>query len=538
MIIAGSHGGKGPAREKVEPQVERLRSLLSFYGTAPAGEIKMEDFETYAIDRLRVLKEIEALKAKGAKIDQMNEKIKEEERKNLANDGDLGWSERLRKDHVSHYALRLAYCKTDDQRRWYVTHEAALFRHRFEHEKSEAAKQQFLSDNNITVAVVSKEDVSPEIKLGLEEMEAGAFRFGYAADGERIANSGKYIKLPFEDVIDSVKRRKAYLADGEAYVPYSELLTFVEPRFKMNLSRELTRCSKVIHLVEQDSRLTPLLNHLREQYLAFGDFKTEGVGITGTLSLQNLEQAYKQAMPPCMMQMRERLKTHHHLKYEGRKQLGAFLKRAGLSVEDSLSFWKSSFLGSHVSPDKFDKEYAYAVRYLYGKEGNGHGFRPFSCVRMIMSEPPNERDGKVHGCPFKTMNEDQIAAMLRRLGVTGTNLRESAQLAKDEHFQIACQKSFNGRYNVEDEDVITNPNDYFDKAMALAEQAAHTAANGGAEAAAGLTAEQRTQMARNKAAALAKAKAKQQQTAAGDGAQKGDPSAGMGAVLNQQQAAQ
>ena len=54
-------------------------------------------------------------------------------------------------------------------------------------------------------------------------------------------------------------------------------------------------------------------------------------------------------------------------------------------------------MGSHVTPDKFDKEYAYAVRYLYGKEGNGHGFRPFSCVRMIMGEPPNERDGKIHG---------------------------------------------------------------------------------------------------------------------------------------------
>ena len=149
----------------------------------------------------------------------------------------------------------------------------------------------------------------------------------------------------------------------------------------MNLSRELARCSKMIHMIESDTRLLPLLNHLREQYLAFGDFKVEVQGITGTLNLSNLEQAYKQAMPPCMMQMRERLKTSHHLKYEGRKQLGAFLKRAGLSMEDSLSFWKSSFSGSHVSPDKFDKEDAYALRFLYGNEGHGHGFRAYpACV--------------------------------------------------------------------------------------------------------------------------------------------------------------
>ena len=42
------------------------------------------------------------------------------------------------------------------------------------------------------------------------------------------------------------------------------------------------------------------------------------------------------------------------------------------------------------------------------------------------------------------MNEDQLNAMLRRLGVTGTPLKESLQLAKSEDFQIACHKSFNG----------------------------------------------------------------------------------------------
>ena len=99
--------------------------------------------------------------------------------------------------------------------------------------------------------------------------------------------------------------------------------------------------------------------------------------------------------------------------------------------------------------------------------------------------------------------------------------------------QIACQKSFNGRFNVEDEDVVTNPNDYFDKAMALAEQ--QGAAGAGGAAPSGLTAEQRTQIARNKAAAMAKAKAKQLAASAGgsDAAQKGDPSAGMGQFFAQ-----
>jgi DNA primase large subunit len=76
-----------------------------------------------------------------------------------------------------------------------------------------------------------------------------------------------------------------------------------------------------------------------------------------------------------MRNLNDSLKHDKHLKHDGRLQYGLFLKGIGLSVQEALVFWRTSF--SNITDDKFNKEYAYNVRYNYGLEGNRKNYSPY-----------------------------------------------------------------------------------------------------------------------------------------------------------------
>ena len=60
------------------------------------------------------------------------------------------------------------------------------------------------------------------------------------------------------------------------------------------------------------------------------------------------------------------LKNQHHLKHFGRLQLGLFLKGIGLTMDEAIQFWKQEFSKKGVDGDKFEKNYAYNVRHMFG----------------------------------------------------------------------------------------------------------------------------------------------------------------------------
>ncbi|XP_042665254.1 DNA primase large subunit-like isoform X2 [Centrocercus urophasianus] len=125
---------------------------LQFYQEPPTESISLVEFESFAVDRLRLLKVVENLgvsyvrsgDAYKTKLEAELRKLKFPYRALAEDDYDA-----RRKDHISHFILRLAYCQSEELRRWFLQQEMDLFRYRF-HELTDSLRQKFLDHVNLS----------------------------------------------------------------------------------------------------------------------------------------------------------------------------------------------------------------------------------------------------------------------------------------------------------------------------------------------------------------------------------------------------
>lgn len=102
--------------------------------------------------------------------------------------------------------------------------------------------------------------------------------------------------------------------------------------------------------------------------------------------------------------MHEQLIANSHLRNGGRLAYGLFLKGIGVTLEDSLIFWKDIF-SKGKERDTFDKQHKYTFRHLYGQEGKKCNYTPFGCTKIINSAVGV---GEYHGCPYRYMDSQAL----------------------------------------------------------------------------------------------------------------------------------
>ncbi|XP_010887300.1 DNA primase large subunit isoform X2 [Esox lucius] len=346
----------GNRRKKliVNAQTEQLYGhCLQFYSQSPTENISLSEFETFAVERLKLLKTVENLGVSYVKTSEQytkkldtefsslnfpfrSEAIIKDDKKSSSGPSEY---EKRRKDHISHFILRLAYCQTEDLRRWFIQQEIDLFRYRFNCLNSKS-KREFLHLNNLrydTVSVMEKTNLAEKL-----------INSSFAVSGITVEDQDFY-KVPFQDALDLVRTRKVYLKEGFVYVPHMEIVTIVLNDFRTRLSKALALTARSLPAVQSDERLQPLLNHLSHAYVG-QDYSIQKS--IGKISLDQIETLSAKSYPLCMRQLHRALRESHHLRHGGRMQYGLFLKGVGLTLDQALQFWRSEFVKGKVDADK------------------------------------------------------------------------------------------------------------------------------------------------------------------------------------------
>ncbi|THU99320.1 DNA primase large subunit [Dendrothele bispora CBS 962.96] len=455
-----------PRNLQEHPQVAYYGTLqyphrLNFYDKPPLFDVTVEEFETCALDRLRILAEIESSAARNRSWEETKSVTHTQCLKylplsnNSATKMDL--NAQRRKDHLGHFVLRLAFSRSEELRRRFVKAESTLFRIRYENDDS-MERQQFLDSRDFNWILVDKDEMSE-----------------YRKELSSVSENEKFFKVKWTRVPDLVEKRRVFLKGGWAYVPAREQASVVYQDFEVQLMGALEMTNRALPRLDEDNRLLPILDNLCKGFLSGvpSDWVASAPGKEGEITADMVDDIAKQHYPLCMKNLHQNLRKDHHLKHFERLTYGLFLKVLGLSIDEAITFWRKSFTGGPAET-KFDKEHKYNIRHSYGLEGRRANYPAKSCQQLLVS------DSASYGCPYRYFTPDNLQTALLSAyssqGLKSSDIPEVMQTVRSKHFHVACTRVFeitHSQYNVKkgegvgSGESVTHPNQYTAKSMEM-----------------------------------------------------------------------
>ncbi|VDO36130.1 Uncharacterized protein BM_BM6140 [Brugia malayi] len=444
------------ARGPVHRGPKKMEDLnLHMYLESPMENITLLEFQELALNRLRVLKAVEQVKDR---FPRETEAINNELAKQLMKLMPIACGccplEELenarRRDIISHFILRLAFCQTPEQTKWFIQQEVDLFKFRFQLvSKSYDVVTQFLQANNFDAELVTDAE-----KENLKENLSNACFIPIS----KITGTN-FWKVPFDDALDLVRKRRVLLVFGYAFVSEDDLQVILCTRLRLNIAAAMARACRNIVYIEENDRLMPFLKKLSSRsYVGKNYIGLDASRVTPDM----VDSLAASSFPLCMRNIHNRLRVDHHLRHGARMQYGLFLKAVGMTLEDALNFWRSEFT-KKMDSDKFDKQYAYNIRHNYGKEGKHADYSAYPCAKIILDFSPSSAD--CHGCPYRHSDLRLLTQNLESSGLSKSQIEHITLLSKNKQYDKACTRYFEFTHKMAENSlgtVITHPNQYFE----------------------------------------------------------------------------
>ncbi|KAK4634095.1 hypothetical protein CLAFUW4_01969 [Fulvia fulva] len=460
--------------QKATWQEQEYAHRMNFYVIPPTGHVTLEEFEEWGIARLKVLAELEACQLRNKLPEETAEYMRPILDKHLPLSSNSSRNSELslqrKRDHYSHWILRLAFSSTQDLRQRFTRLEAQLFKLRIAQDDLRE-RREFIESLPMSWQVVGEEEKSTL----LEDLKA--------ATNCRKEDELSWFKCEWENVPELVERRQVLLKRGKAYVHAREQMNMVVNEFSRQLGSGLELAARFLPRMDEDNRLAPILHHLSQSFVApdAGYVESSSLSDITNITAASID-GQSQHFPLCMQNLHRELRKNSHLKHFGRLQYTLFLKGIGLSLQEAILFWRKSF--TLITDDKFKSEYLYNVRHSYGDVGGdsnrrGRGYTPYSCQKLLTEALPSS--GQQHGCPYRTYSPDNLVSLLQSVGVPDRELLKSVREdVGRQRYHIACNRVFESTHKneikkVKDEslwpaselDTILHPNTYFKRSFML-----------------------------------------------------------------------
>lgn len=357
--VGGGGGGLGIYTNNVGTNNNNNNSsiALTLYTLPPNREIRLDEFERLAVERLKVMNLLDEYKA--ATLDRdVGSKIGK-----LVADSFLKINNEEEKydDLLSHWILRMAFCVTEESRKRFLNFEEALFRYRFEEiSKLRGGIDSFLKNEDLYYEKLSEEEKRTLLVDLRSVYDINAyFRKNTVPPFDFV----EYYKVKFTEVLDLVSSRTTVIRNGFAYIREDEMISSLVNRFLSNLSAQLEVASKTVEITKRDDRIGPLLQKLTLFHASSHTQFNLKDRMHGEVNPSDIPMLAAKNFPLCAKRLERTMRTEHHLKYQSRLQYMLFLKGLGLSMENCLKYFESEFAKKGTTSEEFRKKgYGYSIR--------------------------------------------------------------------------------------------------------------------------------------------------------------------------------
>lgn len=311
-------------------------------------------------------------------------------------------------------ALRIVAALTEDRffKSWLIENEGDLLSVRFHNakydEKIAILKDLFgdiiLGWRNITYFFdTTKDEIWQELYYLIKDYVKTSKDFSKIFSSVYNTENG-VIAVKFWTAPRLLKRKRAILRQGWLITATEFLMREIKWKFQRRLEESIKR------LIEEKKRGSEKILSLEDPMKELIDYwrsRRDVVAPKTEFSFKGSKLYERPDLwPLCMRILLSRLESTGYLAHGERLQLGLFLKRLGMSLDEQLQFWyKFAVDNVGMSWEEFEKKGGYYIKHIYGVVGSKKDYEAPKCETIIAK----------YFCPFKALSSTQIKDIILSL---------------------------------------------------------------------------------------------------------------------------